>query len=533
MIAPSRREIGLFLVVATAILAWSSMPTWAGYAAQTDQLEFSGSYFDPQDYAVHIAMMRAGMAGAWGYTLRFTTEPQVTAYVRMFYIVLGELNRVLKLAPADLYQATRWLFGFTALLALYMLLKRCFAGQDSRWRWLAFFIIVLGSGLGWLQRPLGWSPSQITPIDYWLIDAYFLFSLSLFPHFAFTLTLMCSAFLLYLEFLDRGGWLRICGVALAAIVVELVNPIAFFVIDVAIAAATLVVVRKPGSQPLRSWGAVAVIAAAQAPLLVYNVFVLTRLPVWSEFAAQNQTPSPPFIYSLWGFGLFWPFAAAGAVSAVRRADVVLIASLAWVIAAFWLAYAPMAIQRRFLLGITVPLGLLAARGLIDALQMLGSKRPGLSGRLPGIAMVAGFLFSITTITLSPAHAVHMFSRPAEIYYPRTLDVAFRWISSETSINDAFLSSPRTGQLIAQMTGRRVYLGHEMETIFYSEKTQQVASFYEGISPQAGTVPPGIRWVFYGPYESTLYPDFRPEPLLRSAFQSPQVVIYENASDAGP
>src|SRR5512146_3147212 len=152
----TRRELLLLLLVSTLLMTWSSMPDWAGYSASNRTTAFGGAYFDPQDYAVHIAMIRAGMQGEWGYHIRFTTEPHSTAYLRMFYILLGELNRLLGIAPETIFQVARWLFGYLALFSIYMLARRCFG--NTRWQWFAFLLAVLGSGLGWLQRIFGWVP---------------------------------------------------------------------------------------------------------------------------------------------------------------------------------------------------------------------------------------------------------------------------------------------------------------------------------------------------------------------------------------
>src|SRR5512143_2351874 len=108
MLSHNRKSILLFALMSTLIMAWGSVPDWAGYAAQDSHSSFTGTYFDAQDYAVHVAMIRAGMQGAWGYNLRFTSEPQQTAYIRLFYVVLGEADRVLNIDPELLYQIVRW-----------------------------------------------------------------------------------------------------------------------------------------------------------------------------------------------------------------------------------------------------------------------------------------------------------------------------------------------------------------------------------------------------------------------------------------
>ena len=513
MLGWTRKELVLFVLFSTLTLAWSSAPNWAGYAAQDEQSAFAGSYFDVADYASHLAMMQSGRAGAWGYEIRFTSEPHRPAYTRLFYVLLGELSRPFGVEASVIFEIARWVFGYAALLSIYLLARRSFAGDVSGGKWLAFFLIVFGSGLGWLQRTTGWIPGQLTPIDFWLIDAYVLFSLSLFPHFALSLALMCLGWMLYLDFLSKANWLRIGGVVLAALTVQLIDPIAFLVIDVAIAATALVHQMMHGRQGDQHWWAALVIAVAQIPLLLYSLWLYSRDPVWHQYALQHATPSPPPIYYIFGFGLLWPFALVGSARAVRQRNIILVASLAWVIAAFALAYSPIVLQRRFLFGITIPLGLLAAAGVMDILVFASAAFGLWSGRQHFLAFLLGLSVCMTTLVFVPAHALYMRTRPEGFFYPMVLQEGFDWVIANTRPDDVILAAPRTSQLIAQYTGRRVFAGHEMETVGYTSKAAEVEAFYRGLLPSDWLSRYPIAWVVFGPYERSLAPGFGPgDPL---------------------
>lgn len=520
---PTRKEFFLFVLAATLILVWSSVPNWSGYAAQNDKSVFAGTYFDAPDYAVHIAMMRTGMEGAWGYNLRFTTEPHTTGYIRMFYIILGEMNRLPRIDPVIFFQIARWIFGYTALYSILLLIKRTF--DNPRWQWLAFLLAVFGAGLGWLQITFNMIPGIVAPVDLWLIDAYVMFSLSLFPHFAFTLTLMCLGLIFFLDFLKDGSRSGIPVTIAAAILVQFVNPIAFIVIDISMATAAVIKWVKLRKINAIEFAALALIAVAQVPLLVYNFLLLSKDPIWSEFTAQNLTLSPPPVYYLWGFGIFWPLAIAGAVRAIRELHTILLASLAWVVVAFALAYAPFGIQRRFLLGITIPLSLLAITGLKDTLQFISQKNAWLARRASGLALTIVLFSSITTFALMPEFSLYLQSRPEKYFYPRQLVAALDWISANTQPDDFVLGAERTGEFVAQVTGRRVFIGHEMETLNYNAKTDLVKQFYSGNLPQDWLSQYPVQWVVYGPYEQAVASNFKPGAELELVFQNNSVQIY--------
>ncbi len=492
-----QKDLLLLAAASTALLAWSSLPNFAGYAAQDEQFAFGGTYFDTGDYAVHVAMLRAGMQGAWGYNLRFTSEPHTTAFIRVFYILLGELNHLLQAPPEVIFQVARWILGYIALFSIYLLARRCFESVDPRWKWLAFSIAVLGAGVGWLQRMAGWVTSPITPIDYWLIDAYVLLSLSLFPHFALTLACMCVAFLSYLSYLRGGNYGRVVIVVLCGLVVQLVNPVAFIVVDVALVAATVVNRKSSGPAPTVGWIPLAIIAIAQLPLFLYNFYVLTGLPVWSQFTAQNQTPSPPPVYYLLGFAPFWPPAILGTILAFRRQSIMLLSSAAWVIAAFALAYLPVGIQRKFLLGVTIPFGLLATSGLAESLQFLSRRKAWISKRSPFARPSDRLCILHDYLHVLPCPRLLYASAAAGVLLPTQPDAAFDWIATNTRPDDLILSAARTGQLLAQKTGRRVFVGHEMETLHFPAKVQEGQSYYEGRTrlelAAGGSGPVGRFW----------------------------------------
>src|SRR5690606_4370124 len=356
-----KRENIIFNLIAIGFLGFSSIPFFIGQFIQTDTLVFRGTYTDTADYTVHISMMRAGYLGEWFYQMRFTTEEHTPAFIRLFYIFLGHISRFVNLEVETTFQIARWIFGYSAIWSLKLLLEKIFSNKT--FVYFALFIVVLGGGIGWLQIILGAPLDPISPIDLWLIDAYFLFSISLFPSFSFTLMAMSFALYLFLNYLQNEGWGNIAGVSLFAFISQLFNPIAFVVIDVAITGAVFFKWWKNGKAEMKSVYALMIIAITQIPLLIYNRHIMTRDPICSQFTFQNKTLSPPPMYYFWRFFAFWLFAIIGSVKAIRERNQNMGAMLIWTMIAFLLAYSPFLIQRRFLLGITIPLGALAIYGL--------------------------------------------------------------------------------------------------------------------------------------------------------------------------
>lgn len=508
-----------FVLIALGILVLSSIPFWAGRSSETKDLLFRGTYFDEADYAVHISMMQAGRMGDWAYQLRFTHEDHPAAYLRLFYVVLGHVSRWISLDVDTTFQLARWVFGFIALYSIHLLCRRIFFNPNQARA--AFLLAALGSGAGWLQLLLNVPLKPISPIDFWLIDAYVFFSISLFPSFSFNLALMASAIKLFLDFLKTGKWRTVFWVSLLAVLSQTTNPIAFAAVDMAFAGAIIALWRRNGSIKLIHFSALSMIALSQIPLLYYNFFVFNRDPFWSQFTFQNQTLSPPPLFYFWGFAPFWLFAVYGILLALRERDPGMLAITAWSTGGFVLAYLPVAIQRRFILGITIPLAILAVYGLGHLVHRL----PILLKRMNVVYFSYILLASVSSIYLSLGSSQFMRTLPPDKFYPRDLETAIAWLDGTASPNDFVLGSIPTSQLIAQRTGLKVYVGHEMETIHYVDKKNEMESFYKRISTNDWLTQTRVKWIIYGPYEKKISSSFTPGPELEMVYKNDMVVVY--------
>jgi hypothetical protein len=522
MIADNKKDLLWIIVVSLSILLLGSIPIWAGYQAQTNDVRFRGVYYDSQDYAVHLAAMEAGKQGEWAYRFRFTTEPHRPAYIKLFYTVLGHFSKWLGLTSDLTFQLSRWIFGFIALLALYKLMRQVFV--NLLWARTAFLLAALGSGLGWLQIILNWTSTRITPIDFWLSDDYVFFSLSVFPHFAFVTAGMCIVLSLWLTFLETKAWINVVLIALTAVLVQFVNPIAFTTINISLVGTVVFAWWNDKLISRHDIGALLVIAIAQIPLLFYNFFVLTHDPLWRQFTTQNQTLSPPPDYYVWGFALFWPFAVLGMIAAFRTKSHGLGASVFWLMSAFPLAYVPVYIQRRFLQNITIPLAILATVGLMNLFEIGVAHIPGLTRWRSRLAILFVFLTSISSIQLSLGQIAYLRTYPESLYYPASLDHAVDWLREHAQYNDFVLASEQTSQVLAQKAGLRAYFGHEMETLNYKTKQSEVLEFFQGGLPNIASKP--IKWIVYGPFEKELGQNFQPTDNLELVYDFQAVQIYE-------
>lgn len=514
-----------FSIISIGILAFSSIPYWAAHSAETDDLLFRGAYFDEMDYAVHISMMQAGRMGDWAYEMRFTSEKHQPVFLRMFYIILGHISKWVNLNVETTYHAARWIFGFMALFSIYQLCLNVFPKKILART--AFLLCSIGGGAGLVQLLFNSNLlNASSPIDFWLIDAYIFFSISVFPSFSFTLALMATALNLYLNYLVKGKWRMLFLIIMLAVISQIINPIAFAVLDIACAGATVFLWWKNREVQKQQLLALVIMALAQIPLLIHNFLILNRDPFWSQFTLQNQTLSPPLVYYAWGFAPFWLLAIYGMILAIRENNVNMTALSVWVISGFMFAYLPLPIQRRFLLGITIPLGLLGIYALNHFLTVLSTKLPALLKREQLIYFFYILISSISFISLSLGSSLYMLSHPVDNFYPRDLENALLWLDQNAEPNDFVLGEIKTGQIVAQRTRLRTYIGHPMETLFFNEKINTVEEYYQSNTPEGWIKNTSVQWVIYSQYEKELAPDFQPDSKLELVYQNRTVLIYK-------
>jgi hypothetical protein len=516
----ARGEWIWLLAVSVLILLFSTLPYLEGYFSQTSDSVFSGAVFDRMDFSVHMATMRLGAHGDWAYQFRFTSEPHASEFVKLFYIVLGQVAGWLHLDPELTYQLARWVFGFTALLLIYRLMAAAFEGIIIRRA--SFLIAVLGSGLGWLQLIAGWQPNAgISPIDYWLMDAYVFFSLMIFPHYMAVLSLIIGMILLFLNFLRSGkhrSWLLSSFMGLGIIAIQ---PFSVLLGILGMGGAILGRWSQNLSVKWSDLGVLFRVVALQLPLLLYNLYVYQTLPVWSEIGSQHIMLSPPLLNYLFGFGLLWPLAVWGGLITLRKRLPVGFIALIWVIGALVLCYFPLNFQRRFIFSLVVPLSMLCGYSLEYGVL------PRLGNRSVSLLIILIPLLSLTSFHLLFGSTYLMTLRSAEYFEPSDLIDAIKWLDGHAAPDDVVLAAEQTSQTVAASTGLRVYSGHPMETQAYEAKRDQVIAFFSG--EHSGTaIDKHVRWVIYGPHERelSLGSEWSPPGDFQQVYENQEVSIYQ-------
>ncbi len=478
-----RREAAFYWAIGLLVLILVTAPyIYAAKAGGTEYV-FGGFLLNPLDGNTYLAKMRQGWDGDWLFHLPYTAEPGEGAFINGYYLFLGHAARVTSFSLVLTFHLARVVGAALFPLALYKFCKAVLIEPGAQR--IAFALAALGSGMGWLAVPFGGFTS-----DFWVAEAYPF--LAAYANAHFPLGLAIQIWLLT----PREGqidWKRGAQFAGAALLLSIVSP--FSVPVVLLVWGGVAVWKKTRPEAIgEEIRRLAWMAGGGVPLLIYYVYAIRTNPVLAAWNAQNVTAAPPVWDLAVSFSPALLLAVVGGISAHRENSNTRRLLLSWVALCLLLALIPFNLQRRFLIGLYVPLACLAAIALNQ-----------LAGRTRRLATATIFALAIPTnlvILLTGVFAVQ--THDPAIYLTNGEFEAFAWIE-ENTIDDALvLAGPETGLLIPVYTHARVLYGHPFETVNAEAVKAAVTAFYAGEMSEADAraflQDNGIEYVFVGPRE---------------------------------
>jgi len=491
----TRAELRWVSIASLAVLLVASIPTLYAWALADADHVFTGFVYNTEDGNSYIAKMRLGARGAWRFQLIYTPEEHEGAWIYTFYLLLGKIAGGLKLSFVLAYHLARILLGAALLFVVYV-----FAAHftpDVRTRRLAWVLVAIGSGLGWLLTLLGASHwLGDLPLDFWVPEAYVFLVLYNLPHLALAEALLLCAILWTLYAAEGRGsrWCLYGG--LAAFFMAWVVPFYAGVLAAALGGYLLALLARRRRFPGREAGMVALTGLGTIPPVAYNAWVFTANPAFATWAAQNRILSPHPLHYLLGFALLLVPAAWGGIQAIQQREERWLLPVAWVLVVPLLLYLPFNLQRRLIAAVQVPLALLAAAGLVAWFR---------NRRWAQVGYVA--VVSLTNLLLVVGNLGPIQQRTTPIYRPGAEVAALEWLAAQAEADEIVLASFQVGNVIPAWTDLRVFAGHGPETLNSAKKQEDLYRFFDSATDeswrQALLRDSGVDYIFYGPQERAL------------------------------
>jgi hypothetical protein len=520
------------------ILLITSLPYLYGLSLATPQQQFSGFILGIEDANSYLAKMRQGAAGGWLFRLDYTPEPHAGAYLFTFHLLLGKISAALNLAPVLVYHLARLIFGFILLLTIYAFIAAFVEAIPLRR--FAFLVAATGSGLGWLVTSLGLVNRLGLPLDLYVPEAFFFLVLFHLPHLALAESLLLLSLLLTLHSWQSGSWGQSVGAGLALLGMALIAAfyLAVFVLVLGLSWLWLAGLARFKRRAWPRLGQLILPLLIAAPVPLYDAYVFTTNPILKVWSQQNLILSPPFWHYLLAYGLLLVPAVYGAKMLLARpaagaapgGDPFLnpryraLSLVIWSVSFPLLVYLPFNLQRRLVVGVQLPLAILATVALLALFE--AGLRPG-RRRLAQAATL--FLLSLTNLVLLAGSVLNLNGRYPPIFQPRAQLAAAQWLA-QAGQGQVVLVAHETGNLLPAYANVRVFLGHGPETVFAETKQAQIRTFFAATTPDSWRIELlrqfEVHYLYYGPHEKGLG-EFQPgqATYLEEVYQGDEVQIF--------
>lgn len=488
----------LLTLLAFAPLIWVALRGTPGW-------QFMGVLHNPMDGGTYLSKMQLGFANNWLVYFQHTPEDHAGAFIQVLYLLLGHVARITSLPMLVVFHVARLGAALIMYVALYQFAAVIWSRVRAR---RTFFLIVsLASGLGWLGSSLFQDivfPDMVVP------EAYPFYSTLVNIHFP--LSIACLALLagLLITALRPGSESSenlVFGLPIAAllsVLLALLYPQALAPLGLAIAAYTgmLFVRRNPSSTYTLRW--LLAIGLPALPFALYYAITVRFNPAMALWNQQNYTAAPAPLALVLGFGLPLLVGLPGIFRAARRferdGDWLM---LLWLVAMVVTIYLPTNTQRRFMVGMMIPIAYFATRSIEDVwLNYVGRR-----WRMIVVAVLAPLMTAMTFITLFIPIYPALRGNPEQavgIFLESDYADMFRWLHDRVGESDVILAAPIVSLWVPGWTGARVVYGHPYETLDAPVKEQAVRSWYAATEDCSSLIDKyHVRYVIVGPEEESL------------------------------
>lgn len=527
-VTPAEWRWTTLVAVALVLLAFLPYGLMVLTGTATSDWQFMGILHNSRDGATYLSKMLLGARGEWLVHFQHTPEPHDGAFIQVIYPALGQLAGLTGVPVLILFHVVRAVGAVFMYLAIYQLAATIW--MRIRTRRIFFVVASLAAGFGWLYAIL--SGGRVDSPDLSIPEAFPL--QSTFGNVHFPLAIACLALLvsIIIEVFRPGASEepRANNGGVMAVVLSLALSLLYPQGLVPLGGALVIYAswrwwhKKRIARREFFW--LLTILLPAVPFAVYYAAVVLYNPAMAEWSRQNVTAAPSPLVMVIGFALPLILAAPGIYRAIRQPE----AHddrfmLLWLAVMLIAIYLPTNIQRRFAIGMMLPLAYFATRAL-EAFwfQRFSNRRWRYRMLVVALPFMAFTHLFVLFVPMLPA----LVNRPENaqgLFLERDYLPVFDWIDRRTSPDDVVLASEDVSQWLPGWASVRVVYGHPFETLQADVKEQAVKDWYTTGSDCQGLLDEySVKYVIFGPEEARLG-DAPCLDALQQVARSGEVAIY--------
>lgn len=515
-----KKEYVFAALIASVVILLSNIFLINPLLAPKDGMTFLGRrVINSQDTYTYVAFVEQARQGRWLFENLYTPEPQKANLLRPSYLFLGKIAAVFSIPSIVIYNAGRVFFSIIFCFVLYMFLRLFF--KTPKTRLLAYAVILTSSGLGFLLG--GIFP---TSSDLWIPEANTFLSLGEAPHFILSQTLMLISFMFILK-TWRGplpgkkrynAWYLLISF-LALILLGFEHPFNLAVVTLSvIMTGVYLFIKNKEVLEKDIFYAVGISIIASVLAAAFQVFSLLQNPALKNWAQQNILATPNPILFIVGYGLILIFASIGLETYLKEKKTPQILIVSWIASTCVLLYMPIFFQRRFSEGLHIPFAILATVGIITSGYFLSRFT------IHAVQKTALYTYCIAAVVILMAGSIASIGNDIvtishdtqSAYYYYLLDsevLSMEWLSQHTTPNDIILTNWFYGNILPGIAGRKVFVGHKVQTPYFDQKVEEINQFLGSKSADKAyqfLAKNKITYVFFGKNDSMLEQGYDPD-----------------------
>ncbi len=462
------------------VILLANLPYIYGYFISTPDRVFMGDARSFIDTNTYLAWMHQAADGHILFKDIYTTEPHARMLLHPLFLLLGNISRFTALSIITVHSLARIVFGFLLLLFCYKFIELFI--EDDFGRSLAFILVSLSGGLGWIKLFEGVSAIP----ESWFLTGWVegntfmsIYALPLFS--ASTLMLLLVFYLMILSFEKKNNYLS----GLAGLVCAILVSTHFF--DALIVYPVLVLYILARYSISKDLGIL--ISNSIAFLIMFLVSVVSPLynfwasmvnPVFHEHAWKAAiTLSPGFVWFLGLYGFLMIFALIGVASITlgRRGPLFerRLFLVVWGLAVPFMIYSPISFQRRLIEGYHFPVSVLACFGIVFLIKKLKWDRKAVAAAVIALLLPGNLALLSNDMNYL---ALNVSSRSVAGFLDKDIYDAMKWLEANTKREDVVLSDFEIGNYVPAVSGNTVFIGHSPETLNFWEKWAMVKKFFD-------------------------------------------------------
>ena len=416
---------------------------------------FSGqaTFFDPWDINIYISAIRSGQQHGFLLVNPYTTSEHEPILLYPLYTLVGVL--VPHISPVLLFHLLALFCGLLLALTLLQVLR--LLQYFNRRLIVAFFLIALGSGLGWLVFP-NMSPDL-------LMSGFTFTGAFQRPHEAISIILyLLSLILYYLGSSKKKTRLTLLS-GLVSLILVFFYP--YYVLSYSVICGLYALYLYIKSRHLYPIFYLLCNLIFIVPLALIYSWHLQSNPTFADVIMQAQK-TPDILHLLLGYGILVPLVGYGMFMPKTQVRVFL---LIWLLASIALSYLPFGFGIFYLRTLFLPTVLLA----MDAAAQLTKRW---HWQINWVVMLLLIFVPLTTYYTVYKRMAEVYSNNRWYYILKEEVDALKFLSDQTPPKSGVLAGYTIGNLIPTRTSNRVYFGHFFQTPNAQEKINNITFFYQ-------------------------------------------------------